>query len=156
METVSADLPRPGTSRVRTPVWRVGPTTSGKPEGPRCPSLLNEVPRVACRGQPEWRRPVLTEPTGAGAGEHGPAGLGAPEGAGGGEAEVGAPATAQAHSRQSDESGSARPLAADEWRMRSQGRVPPGSAPSFLPGKGSASVGEGPSLQVETMAVRAA
>lgn len=39
-----------------------------------------QPPQARAQGQPGRRRLVLTKPTGAGAGEHGPAGLGAPAG----------------------------------------------------------------------------
>jgi hypothetical protein len=66
------------------------PQPPANPRVPTAPSLVTEVPRVACRGQPGWRWPVLTKPTGAGAGKHGPAGPRAPagvrgRGSGGGE-----------------------------------------------------------------------
>lgn len=61
--------------------------------------------------EPGWRRPVLTKPAGAGAGEHGPAGPGAPEGGQGeGKRRWRDPETAQAHSRRSGESGNWIPL----------------------------------------------
>lgn len=69
-----------GPLRFRARGRRVGPQTACNPEGPRCPRLLKTVPRVARREQPGRRQPVLTKPTGAGAGEHGPAGPGAPAG----------------------------------------------------------------------------
>lgn len=77
------------------------PPNLQQPRGPPLPPASSRrCAAGACRGQPGWRRPVLTKPTGAGAAEHGPAGPGAPAGGlGGGEAEVERLATAQAHSR---------------------------------------------------------
>lgn len=76
------------------------PKPPATPRVPAAPRLLKEVPRVARTEQPGWRQPVLTKPTGAGAGEHGPAGPGAPAGGQGeGKWRWRDPATAQAHSR---------------------------------------------------------
>lgn len=63
------------------------------------------------RGQPGWRRPVLTKPTGTGAGEHGPAGPRGPAGdRGRGSGGGGKPETAQAHSGRANETSNSTPL----------------------------------------------
>lgn len=119
------------------------PKPPATPRVPFAPRLLKEVPRVARREQPGWRQPVLTKPTGAGAGEHGPAGPGAPAGGQGeGKWRWRDPATAQAHSRRGGESGNwillqgllASGACAAQGTRRSARPPPP-----FLPGKGSRS-----------------
>lgn len=119
---------------------RSAPKPPAAPRVPAATSLLKELPKVAWRSQPGWRRPVLTEPTGAGAGEHGPAGPRAPAGdRGRGSGGGGSPATAQAHSRRGGESGNATPLQGPP--ANSACATP--SPPPFLPGKGSASAARG-------------
>lgn len=61
--------------------WDEGPAPQ-PPANPRIPAApgLKEVPKVARRRQSGRRGPVLTKPTGTGAGKHGPAGPGAPAG----------------------------------------------------------------------------
>lgn len=81
--------------------------TQGSPLSPASSAITT----VARRKQPGWRGPVLTKPTGAGAGKHGPAGPEAPAGVQGvGKRRWSAPAIAQAHSRRGGESGAAKRL----------------------------------------------
>lgn len=118
------------------------PKPPATPWVPAAPRLLKEVPTVARREQPGWRQPVLTKPTGAGAGEHGPAGPGTPAG-GQGEGKwrwrepsdrAGA-LPAWRRIRQLDST----PRAARERRMRGPWDTPLRPPPPFLPGKGSRS-----------------
>ena len=115
---------------------RSTPKPPATPRVPAAPSLLKEVPSVVCRGQPGWRRPVLTKPTGTGAGEHGPAGPRGPAGdRGRGSGGGGNPGTAQAHSGRADETGNSTPLQRPLANGACDARLPP---LPFRPGKGSA------------------
>lgn len=67
-----------------------GPQPPANPS-PHCPKPGPGSTRDGVKGSSRMREPVLTKPTGAGAGEHGPAGPGAPAGRQGREAEVESP-----------------------------------------------------------------
>lgn len=78
------------------------------------------------RGQPGWRRPVLTKPTGTGAGEHGPAGPRGPAGdRGRGSGGGGKPETAQAHSGRADETSNSTPLQGPPANGACEASLPP-------------------------------